>query len=178
MALQATRVRRRRPKSNFSAKLAKFHSLRIPFVSPKPFFSEEENHRVVQAIQHAEKRTSGEIRVYVESRCRFVDPLDRAAEVFHSLKMGETKERNAVLVYLAVKDRQLAVFGDKAVHEKVGGDFWHDKVHVMIAHFQKKNYAEGLVRIIGEIGEALRLHFPYDEKSDRNELPDDIVFGR
>jgi hypothetical protein len=26
----------------------------------------------------AEKQTSGEVRVFVESRCKFVDPLDRA----------------------------------------------------------------------------------------------------
>jgi len=36
----------------------------------------------VQAIQNAERSTSGEVRVYVESRCRFVDPIDRASEIF------------------------------------------------------------------------------------------------
>ncbi len=142
------------------------------------FFSASEQQKIVAAIGHAEKQTSGEIRVYVESRCRYVNPLDRAAEVFMSLKMEDTKARNAVLVYIALKDRQLAVYGDKGIHEKVGNSFWNEKVREMLSHFNRKNYAQGLVSIILQVGEALRLHFPYDGATDINELPDDIVFGR
>ena len=144
----------------------------------KDFFTAAEKQQVVNAIQQAEKQTSGEIRVYVESRCRFVNPLDRAAEVFSQLKMEQTAARNAALVYVAMKDRQLALFGDKGIHEKVGDAFWNEKVKIILSHFGKENYAEGLVRIITEMGEALRSHFPYDGDTDKNELPDDIVFGR
>ena len=152
--------------------------MNIPFFKKKAFFTDAEQQQVVSAIQAAEKQTSGEIRVYVESRCRFVDPLDRAAEVFYLLKMEKTEAANAVLVYVAIKDRQLALFGDKAIHEKVGDAFWNENVKLMLSHFNKKNYAEGLARIVTEIGEALRLHFPYNGETDKNELPDDIVFGR
>ena len=132
----------------------------------------------MQAIRHAEQQTSGEIRVYVESRCRFVDPLDRAAEIFWVLKMEQTKERNSVLIYVAVKDRQLAVLGDKGIHEKVGEAFWNEEVSKMLLHMTKETYAEAIIRIVGNIGEALRYHFPYNEATDKNELSDDIVFGR
>jgi uncharacterized membrane protein len=152
--------------------------LNIPFFKKKPFFTEAEQQQVVRAIQAAERQTSGEIRVYVESRCRFVNPLDRAAEVFYLLKMEKTEAANAVLVYVALKDRQLALYGDKGIHEKVGDTFWNENVKIMLSHFNKKNYAEGLARIVTEIGEALRLHFPYNGDTDKNELPDDIVFGR
>ena len=142
------------------------------------FFSAEEQEQIVAAIRAAETRTSGEIRVFVESHCRFVNPVDRAAEAFAKLNMGETKDHNAVLVYLAIKDRQLAVFGDKGIHEKVGDAFWNEKVKQILFHFDRKNYAGGLVKMIEEIGEALRTHFPYDKETDINELSDDIVFGR
>ncbi|HEY4876482.1 MAG TPA: TPM domain-containing protein [Puia sp.] len=148
------------------------------FFKKKDFFNSAEKQRVVNAIQQAEKQTSGELRVYMESRCRFVDPLDRAAEVFAALKMDATAERNAVLVYVAMKDRQLALFGDKGVHEKVGDAFWNEKVKIILSHFGKENYADGLVRIIGELGQALKNNFPYNGDTDKNELPDDIVFGR
>ena len=150
----------------------------FPFFKRKDFFTAAEKKQIVNAIQLAEKQTSGEIRVYVESRCRFVNPLDRAAEVFSLLKMEQTAGRNAALVYVAMKDRQLALFGDKEIHEKVGDAFWNEKVKIILSHFGKENYAEGLVRIITEMGEALRSHFPYDGATDKNELPDDIVFGR
>ena len=152
--------------------------LKIPFLSKKDFFSEEEKKQVVAAIQEAEQQTSGEIRLYVESRCRFVDPIDRAAEVFAILKMGETREHNAVLIYLAVKDRQLAIYGDRGIHEKVGEVFWQKEVMQMLSQFQKDHYADAMSKVIHDIGAALRYHFPFDRQTDTNELPDDIVFGR
>jgi len=152
--------------------------LKIPFLSKKDFFSEEEKNKIITAIREAEKETSGEIRIYVESHCRFVDPLDRAAEVFQILKMGATAGHNAVLLYLAVKDRQLAIFGDSAIHEKVGEEFWKKNVVHMLSLFQKDHYVDAFVKVIHEIGDALKFHFPYDRQTDINELPDDIVFGR
>ncbi len=152
--------------------------MRIPFFKKKPVFTAAEQQQIVEAIQAAEHQTSGEIRLYVESHCRYVDPVDRAAEVFVGLKMEHTEARNAVLVYVAMKDRQLALYGDKGIHEKVGDVFWNENVKAMLSHFNKKNYAQGLAHIITEIGEALRSHFPYDKDTDKNELPDDIVFGR
>lgn len=156
----------------------KYPALYIPFFSHKPLFSEAEQQKIVGAIQAAEKRTSGEIRVFVESRCRFVDPLDRATEVFATLKMQETAAHNGVLVYVALKDRQLALFGDKGIHERVGDIFWNEQVKNILSHFNKADYAEGIATVVAEIGEALYQHFPYDGNTDKNELPDDIVFGR
>ena len=152
--------------------------LKIPFFSKKDFFSDEEKKQIVAAIREAEQQTSGEIRVYVESRCRFVDPLDRAAEVFAILKMGQTANHNGVLMYLAVKDRQLAIFGDHAIHEKVGEEFWNKEVTQMLSRFQQDHYADTVAKVIHDIGAALKYHFPYDRQTDINELPDDIVFGR
>jgi len=150
----------------------------ISFFKRKPLLTAAENQQIVAAIGQAEHQTSGEIRVFVESRCRFVNPLDRAAEVFAGLKMDQTAQRNAVLVYVALKDRQLALYGDKGIHEKVGDTFWNTQIGLILSHFSRENYAEGIAGVVGEIGEALRSHFPYNKDTDINELPDDIVYGR
>ena len=142
------------------------------------YFSEQEKQIITSAIQSAEHRTSGEVRVYVESKCSYMNALDRAVEIFDKLEMYKTAQRNAVLVYVAIKDRQLAIYGDKGIHEKVGDVFWNDAVKNMLSHFNSKNYADGIANVVKEIGEALQSHFPYDAKTDINELPDDIVFGR
>ncbi len=147
------------------------------FTKKQDWFTPEEHASIVNAIRASEKRTSGEIRVFVESRCSFVDPVDRAAQVFFGLKMEKTEDRNGVLLYIAMKDHQLAVFGDSGIHEKVGTAFWNSEVQQMLSSFSKHSYAEGIVKIITDIGDALVAHFPY-ENEDRNELPDDIVFGR
>ena len=144
----------------------------------RQFFTAEERNNIVEAVRSTELLTSGEVRVFVESRCRYVDAVDRAAEIFFKLEMDETKEHNGVLVYVALKDRQLAVFGDEGIHQKVGTDYWNKEVEVMISNFNKENYAEGIRQCVLDIGEALRTHFPYNKDIDKNELPDDIVFGR
>jgi uncharacterized membrane protein len=142
------------------------------------FFTEEEKHLVVKAIQHAEKNTSGEVRVYIESKCRWMDAIDRAAELFFTLKMDKTEQRNAVLVYVAMKDRQLAVFGDTGIHERVGDAYWNKVVKEMLAGFNSNAYGESIANCVVQIGQALQREFPYSRETDKNELPDDIVFGR
>ena len=144
----------------------------------RSFFTEEETKLIVNAIRHAEKRTSGEVRVFVESRCSWMDAIDRAAEIFFSIKMDKTGQRNAVLVYVAIKDRQLAVFGDEGIHNKVGTEYWNKVVKEMLSSFNKENYAKGIADCAIQIGEALTTHFPFDRDTDKNELPDEIVFGR
>jgi uncharacterized membrane protein len=152
----------------------------LSFLKPKrqKFFSAEQETRIVNAIREAEQQTSGEVRLYIESKCRFVDPLDRAAEIFLHLKMNETADRNAVLVYVATVHQQLAIFADEGIYNKEGQQFWNNAVRTMIKEFKKENYTEGLVEIIHKTGQLLKTHFPYDAATDKNELPDDIVFGR
>jgi len=150
----------------------------MPLFQRKEFFTDEEKQNIVDAVRNAEQRTSGEVRVFVESHCRYVNAIDRAVEIFENLQMQNTERRNATLVYVAIKDRQLAVFGDEGIHQKVGNEYWANEVMKMINAFNRDNIAEGIRQCVLNIGEALALHFPYDRNTDKNELPDDIVFGR
>ena len=150
----------------------------FPWKKKKLLFTDEETRFIVKAIRHAEQHTSGEVRVFVESRCSWVDAIDRAAEVFFSLKMEKTELRNATLVYVAVKDRQLAVFGDVGIHKKVGNEYWNNRVAEMLGKFNNNDYAKGIAECVIQIGDALTSHFPFDKATDRNELPDEIVFGK
>jgi uncharacterized membrane protein len=133
---------------------------------------------LVAAIQKAEQRTSGEVRVFVESRCKFIDAADRAQELFFMLGMDKTAERNGTLIYLAVKDKQAAVYGDEGIHQKVGAQYWKDEVAKMMLHFRQQHLADGMCQGITDLGEVLVHYFPYDRQTDKNELPDEIVFGK
>ena len=133
---------------------------------------------LVEAIQLAEKTTSGEIRVYIENKIGKGDALSRATEIFFKHKMNETQQRNGVLVYVAVKDKKLAVYADQGIYEKVGIEFWYSQVQEMTSHFKQMNYVQGMSAVIKEIGEALTAHFPYDRSTDTNELSDEIMIGK
>ena len=142
----------------------------------KEIFSEDKRTEILHAIAEAEKHTSGEIRLYVENNCKG-DVLDRAAFIFKELNMHETKERNGVLFYLAVKSQKFAILGDAGIHSKVHKDFWHDIKLAMKHHFVTGDFVTGLSEGIRMAGEALSKHFPYRD-GDVNELPDEIVFGK
>lgn len=150
----------------------------FPFFKKKQLLSTSDEALIVEAIRAAEKHTSGEVRVYVESHCRFVDPVDRAIEVFYGLKMNDTDDHNGVLIYVALKDRQLAVYGDEGIHTKVGKEFWQNAVAQMLQHFNKEDHVAGICQTIKAIGETLAKEFPYEANDDKNELPDEIVFGK
>lgn len=138
------------------------------------FFSEDDKAAITAAIVAAEKKTSGEIRVHIESKCPG-SVLDRAAACFDNLKMHETAERNGVLFYLAVESRVFAIFGDKGINEKVEADFWNSISAAMEADFKAGDFVKGLSGGIAATGEKLAAHFPV-RKENPNELSDEISF--
>ena len=107
-----------------------------------------------------------------------MDPVDRAKEIFFQLKMQNTKERNAVLFYIAMDHRELALFADEGIYQRVGAAYWNNAVNNMVAYFTKENISNGIGTCVQQIGETLKKEFPYNTTTDKNELPDDIVFGK
>ena len=136
------------------------------------FLNNAEEAAVVNAIRIAEKNTSGEIRVHLESHSH-IDVFERAAEVFEFLHMDNTKNSNGVLIYVAVEDRNLVIMGDKGINDVVAADFWETTKDVIVGHFSSGNMKDGLVAGILKAGEQLKTYFPY-QAGDRNELSDSI----
>ena len=126
----------------------------------REFLSKLEHDRIVQAISEAESRTSGEIRVLIQRGKLKGDPLVTAQRKFHRLGMHKTRERNAVLIFVAPRAHKFAVVGDKAIHEKCGEKFWQQVVDQMRAHFQSERFSRAIVEALVEIGEILAAHFP------------------
>jgi uncharacterized membrane protein len=150
----------------------------FPLFKKREFFSSEDKEQIVEAIRMAEKETSGEIRIYVESKNPFVDAIDRAAEIFFKLKMQDTDNRNAVLLYIAMDHKELALFADEGIYQKAGAEYWNAAVKNMLAQFTKDNISNGIEQCIHQICQTLKEKFPYNPKEDKNELPDEIVFGK
>jgi uncharacterized membrane protein len=139
------------------------------------FLSKKEEQEIVDAIQIAEKNTSGEIRIHIE-KSTSTDSFTRAVEVFHLLEMDKTKDSNGVLIYVAVKDKHFVIYGDKGINEKVAPDFWDTTKDVIQSHFKNGNFKQGLIDGILKAGEQLKHHFPYQD-DDTNELSNEISKG-
>jgi uncharacterized membrane protein len=140
----------------------------------KEFLSKLEHDRIVNAIRAAESKTSGEIRVYIQRGKLSADPLMAAEKKFRRLGMHKTRERNAVLIFIAPRVHKFAVVGDQAIHEKCGEEFWQRIVTAMHHCFRQHRFTEGIGGAITVVGELLAQYFPRHTRPE-NELPDDVI---
>lgn len=139
------------------------------------FFTEPDEARIIQAIQDAERNTSGEIRVHLEKTLE-ESVLIEAQRVFTKLGMQDTAARNAVLIFIAPEHRKFAIIGDEGINQLVGEDFWKEERDLIQQHFRQGAYADGVCKAIEQVGEKLKAHFPY-QSDDKNELSDEISYS-
>lgn len=140
-------------------------------------FSKEEIEAITEVIRQCEAETSGEIRLFIERRCAYMDPIDRAKELFLSLQMQQTVNRNGVLIYIAFVDHDFAILGDRNIYQAAPPAFWQAESKALSAAFHRKDYRAGITHCIQQVGNLLSKHFPPHHEA-KNELPDDIIFGK
>lgn len=138
--------------------------------SVRSFLTREDRERIAGAIRDAEAKTSGEIVVHLADRAHHMPTVD-ARKAFEKIGMTKTRERNGVLFFVSVRDRKLAVIGDRGIHERVSQDFWADVIKHVEARFAEARYGDGLAEGIGMAATELARHFPR-RANDVNELPD------
>jgi uncharacterized membrane protein len=138
----------------------------------KEFLGKLEHDRIAKAIATAEATTSGEIRVFTQ-RGNVADAVSDARAQFERLGMTQTRERNAVLVFVAPRAQKFAVIGDRGVYEKCGQPFWEALTQAMRPHFQAQHFTDAIVHAVREAGSLLTQHFPR-RPDDRNELPNAV----
>lgn len=140
------------------------------------FLTPAEEQEIITAIRNAEEYTSGEIRVHIENHCE-KELVTRTQELFHYLKMDNTKLQNGVLIYLAVGDKKFYIYGDKGINDVVETDFWESTKEIMQTHFKHGRFKQGLIDGIEKAGKKLQYFFPWNH-DDINELPDTISKGK
>jgi len=141
----------------------------------RTFYDSLDRPAIVKAIQEAEARGHGEIRVHIHHG-RTTEPRREAERVFERLGMTATARRSGCLLFLAPDEKAFAVIGDSGVHQKVGDTFWLDARDAAAAHFAAGRFTEGIVAAVRKLGDALATHFPKENgEANPNELPDDVT---
>lgn len=152
-------------------------------MSRKNFISEyltdESLDSITKAIGEIEKRSSGEIRICMKKKMGYLErkkPVrDLAMKQFFSLKMGNTKDRTGILIFLIFEDRKFEIIADEGINSKISADHWNYISDKFKDHFSKKKYSEGILHCIGKVGEILITEFPVKD-DDKDELPNEIIF--
>ena len=124
------------------------------------FFTDEQKNLIKAAIERAEHKTSGEIKLHVEGDCTG-DAYSRAVHLFHKLHIHTTKHKNGVLFYLAVNHKKFAIVADAGIHKVVPENFWETVKDHVISRFKEGKYTEGICEGIDMTGEYLKKYFPH-----------------
>lgn len=120
--------------------------------------------RIRADIDAVEAETTARIAVRVLEH-ETNDAFETARNEFARANLHRHGHRNAVLFLVAPKSRRFAVYGDEAIHERVGDGFWTELVEQMKPYFQRDEATEGILFGINRIGERLLEHFPKPVKS-------------
>ena len=94
-----------------------------------------------------------------------------ALEQFVTRELHHTEQRNAVLIFAALRDRMVEVVADEGALAAVPQATWDGVADAVSREARRGRPAEGLVEAVRLCGEALSGPFPWRE-GDRNELPD------
>ena len=142
-------------------------------MKPRDFLNQLQHDAIVAAIREAERKTSGELRVFISHK-RLDDPVAAAQRAFVKLGMAKTREHNGVLIFVAPRAHKFAVIGDSAVHERCGDEFWRQLAAEISGHFRQAEFSQGILHALRKAGELLAQHFP-PRPGDRNELSDEVA---
>ena len=130
------------------------------------------------AIEQASERLhSGELRFAAEpaldTRALLAgqSARERAIEVFSLLRLWDTAERNGVLIYVLLADRDIEIVADRGANAKVATAEWEAICRTMEEGLRAGRNGEAVVAGIQRVSQLLARHFPR-RPDDRNELPD------
>jgi uncharacterized membrane protein len=140
----------------------------------RKFLSQLDRSKLEEAILAAERTTTADIRVAVLPHVRGV--VAKVAELTaQRLGMTAVPDRNGVLILVVPSRREFHVWGDRAIHEKVGQDFWTSVAQKISVHFRNGDFTAGLLAGIDETGRELAAHFPARPGAPRSSAIETVV---
>ena len=101
---------------------------------------------------------------------------NKAHKLFRKYGLHKTAQRNAVMILVDTRSRELLIYGDDAVHQRVDEMFWSDVRDAMVEELRAGRLADALATGIRLVGEKLALLFPA-VADDRNEIANDVIFA-
>ena len=133
---------------------------------------------IEEAIEASERKHRAEIRVAIEVALdlRTIVGLrsarERALEVFAELEVWDTLERNGVLIYVLLAERDVEIVADSGFDDRVSSEEWQRVCTLIEREFRVGRWRDGLLRGIEAVTVLLAREFPaagrnLNEQQDR-----------
>tara|TARA_B100000925_G_scaffold289512_1_gene272534 strand:+ start:422 stop:1045 length:624 start_codon:yes stop_codon:yes gene_type:complete len=98
----------------------------------------------------------------------------RTLQAFFNNHLHKTKDGTGVLIFISLMEKRINIIGDHGINEKVGQSFWDSELDILAKSLKDENVTDGLLQVIGQIGDKLAEHFPI-QNDDENELKNDLI---
>ena len=136
---------------------------------------------IEKAVAQSERLHRGEIRFAIEAVLdwrtlwRVSSARERALEVFAELQVWDTRERNGVLIYVLLAERDVEIVADRGLDGKVAPDEWRHVCEIMEQDFREGRWDAGALNGIEAVTRLLVREFPatgpgVDEQLNRPSL--------
>ncbi|UNU73007.1 TPM domain-containing protein [Moraxella nasovis] len=142
-------------------------------------FSKHYAQDLAGVVSRAEQGHDGEIRLIIEehlpiamayaTNCR-----ERALSLFASHHVWDTEQNTGVLIYVNICEHSLEIIADRGIDRCATETIWQQLAADTIVLFRQGKMQEGLERLLIQVGDVLRQHFPSDDVMG-NELPDEVI---
>ncbi|MGD9699915.1 TPM domain-containing protein [Acinetobacter sp.] len=151
------------------------HFLYMP--ATKRYFSKQDQAAIAQAVTEAECGHVGEIQVVIEGylpvkQAYFQNTRMRARQLFAELGVWDTEYNSGVLLYLNLCEHKVEIVIDRGIKQATTQQVWDQICQHIIQLLQQKQFKQGVIEGVTEIGQVLDQY--YDRKIDdlKNELGD------
>lgn len=142
------------------------------------FFSDDDFLRISNQIKKSEQTTSGEIRISIKEKRKFLDirkSINQLAEKeFYRLGMNNTRDKTGILLFLLLGERQFYILADEGINRKVSKDTWNELRDEIQNQFREGKFTSGLIHGIESVAKILSEHFPI-KADDKNELSNKVI---
>ena len=138
------------------------------------FLTKDEELAITREIAAVELQSRGEVRVVVTSKW-IINAEHYAWKLFRKLGLDRTREHNAALILVAVRQRRFAVIGDAGLNTVVAADYWHAIADAMAHHLRNGSRGEAILTGVRLLGATLAEHWPA-AGANPDELPNEIVY--
>jgi uncharacterized membrane protein len=134
------------------------------------------------AVEASEKLHRAEIRVAVEvaldlrALWRIKSARQRALEVFTELEVWNTRERNGVLMYMLLAERDVEIVADSGLDGRVEQSEWLRVCTIVEREFRLGHWRDGVLNGIEAITVLLTREFPATEPNPNEQQNRPAVF--
>jgi uncharacterized membrane protein len=132
---------------------------------------------IEKAVAASEAQHRGEIRFAIEGALevhalrRHKTPRDRAHEVFGELRVWDTHERNGVLIYILIAERDVEIVADRGFEGRVSPEEWQAVCAVIERAYRERRWKDGALLGIDALTQLLVREFPRTGAPDVDEQP-------